>query len=72
MAMTVTSPTHLCSTGLRKWGIDHVLFGSDYFRLDYEETPRDTLRTLARYPFTQAEINTILSNDGSDWLGLAP
>lgn len=53
---------------LRKWGIDHVLFGSDYFVL-FGETPLQALETLTKYPFTQAELDTILSNDGSAWLG---
>lgn len=53
---------------LRKWGIDHVLFGSDYFALD-GATPREALETLTLYPFTQDELDTILSNDGSGWLG---
>jgi hypothetical protein len=53
---------------LRKWGIDHVLFGSDYFVL-FGDTPKEALATLTKYPFTQAELDTILSNDGSAWLG---
>jgi predicted TIM-barrel fold metal-dependent hydrolase len=53
---------------LRKWGIDHVLFGSDYFAYG-GETPRQALDILTRYPFTQAELDTILTNDGSAWLG---
>jgi predicted TIM-barrel fold metal-dependent hydrolase len=53
---------------LRKWGIDHVLFGSDYFGYG-GETPREALDVLTRYPFTQAELDTILGNDGSEWLG---
>jgi predicted TIM-barrel fold metal-dependent hydrolase len=53
---------------LRKWGIGHVLFGSDYFAAD-GATPREALETLTLYPFTQDELDTILSNDGSDWLG---
>lgn len=53
---------------LRKWGIDHVLFGSDYFAYD-GATPAEALATLAKYPFTQAELDTILTNDGSEWLG---
>lgn len=52
----------------RKWGIDHVLFGSDYFAL-FGETPRQTLDILTKYPFTQEDLDTILSNDGSGWLG---
>ena len=53
---------------LRKWGIGHVLFGSDYFAAD-GATPREALETLTLYPFTQEELDTILSNDGSEWLG---
>ena len=52
----------------RKWGIDHVLFGSDYFKYG-GETPLETLDILSKYPFTQEEIQTILTNDGSEWLG---
>lgn len=52
----------------RKWGIDHVLFGSDYFAF-FGETPKETLEILTHYPFTQEELNTILGNDGSAWLG---
>ena len=52
---------------LRKWGIPHVLFGSDYFAYG-GETPQQTLDILARYPFTQDELDTILDNDGSGWL----
>jgi predicted TIM-barrel fold metal-dependent hydrolase len=55
---------------LRKWGIERVLFGSDYFA-HVGETPRQALDTLAKYPFTQAELDTILGNDGSAWLGPA-
>ena len=53
---------------LRKWGIDHVLFGSDYFAF-FGDTPTEALATLTKYPFTQQELDTILSNDGSGWLG---
>jgi predicted TIM-barrel fold metal-dependent hydrolase len=53
---------------LRKWGIDHVLFGSDYFAFE-GETPAETLDILTKYPFTQEELDTILANDGSTWLG---
>jgi len=53
---------------LRKWGIGHVLFGSDYFAL-FGDTPAATLAALAKYPFTQDELDTILANDGSEWLG---
>ncbi|MCA8878767.1 MAG: amidohydrolase family protein [Rhodobacteraceae bacterium] len=53
---------------LRKWGIGHVLFGSDYFAF-FGDTPQETLEILTKFPFTQAELDTILSNDGSAWLG---
>jgi predicted TIM-barrel fold metal-dependent hydrolase len=53
----------------RKWGIERVLFGSDYLSFVPEETPKETLETLTMYPFTQEEIDTILANDGSAWLG---
>jgi predicted TIM-barrel fold metal-dependent hydrolase len=52
----------------RKWGIENVLFGSDYFVFD-GETPAETLDILSQYPFTQEEIDTILTNDGAAWLG---
>ena len=52
----------------RKWGIDHLLFGSDYFVFQ-GETPAQTLDILTQYPFTQEELDTILTNDGSQWLG---
>lgn len=53
---------------LRKWGIDRVFFGSDYLSIAPVETPREARETLARYPFTRKEINTILGNDASAWL----
>jgi uncharacterized protein len=53
----------------RKWGIERVLFGSDYMMFLPEETPKEALATLSNYPFTQEEIDIILSNDGSAWLG---
>jgi predicted TIM-barrel fold metal-dependent hydrolase len=53
---------------LRKWGIGHVLFGSDYFAF-FGDTPAETLATLTKFPFTQQELDTILANDGSEWLG---
>jgi predicted TIM-barrel fold metal-dependent hydrolase len=54
---------------LRTWGIDRVLFGSDYFQYGEDETPLETLSTLAAYPFTQDELATIVENDASEWLG---
>ena len=52
----------------RKWGIDKLLFGSDYLEVAPVQTPLEALETLSRYPFTQEEIDTILNNDGSAWL----
>ncbi len=53
---------------LRKWGLERVLFGSDYLMLAPVETQQEALETLSKYPFTQEEIDLILSNDGSAWL----
>lgn len=53
---------------LRQWGIDHVLFGSDYLSVAPVETPQEALETLARYPFTQEEVDIITSNNASAWL----
>jgi predicted TIM-barrel fold metal-dependent hydrolase len=53
----------------RQWGIDRVLWGSDYLTILPEETPQEAIETLTKYPFTQEEIDTILANDGSAWLG---
>jgi predicted TIM-barrel fold metal-dependent hydrolase len=53
----------------RNWGIDRVFLGSDYISFGVDETPKEAIETLLSYPFTQAEIDTILSNDGSAWLG---
>ena len=46
-----------------------MFIGSDYLKILPEETPKEALETLGKYPFTQEEIDTILSNDGSAWLG---
>lgn len=53
---------------LRNWGIERVLFGSDYLYFMPEATPAETLDTLTQYPFTQEELDTILHNDASKWL----
>jgi uncharacterized protein len=52
----------------RKWGVKRLFLGSDYLKAVPEETPKEALETLGKYPFTQEEIDTILSNDGSAWL----
>jgi predicted TIM-barrel fold metal-dependent hydrolase len=53
---------------LRLWGLDRVLFGSDYLMIEPSQTPIEALVTLALFPFTQEEIDTITRNDGSMWL----
>jgi predicted TIM-barrel fold metal-dependent hydrolase len=54
---------------LREFGLEQVLFGSDYLRSDpLAITPAEALAVLARYPFTQDEVDTILRNDASAWL----
>lgn len=53
---------------LRTWGIDRVLFASDYLTIAPDATPADALETLKSYPFTRQELRTILNNDGSAWL----
>ncbi len=54
---------------LREWGIERVLYASDYMRLSYPETPAEALETISSFPFTQEELDIILTNDGSAWLG---
>jgi len=54
----------------RKWGIDRVLLGSDFITFQPEETPAEAIETLKQFPFTDEELQTILSNDGSAWLGI--
>lgn len=54
---------------LKEWGLDRVLLGSDYFNLGSTRTLADALQSLEQYPFTQDEVDTITSNDGSTWLG---
>jgi predicted TIM-barrel fold metal-dependent hydrolase len=53
---------------LKKWGLERVLFGSDYLMVAPVETPLEALETLSKYPFTQEEIDIILNNDASAWL----
>ncbi|MFC1983167.1 amidohydrolase family protein [Chloroflexota bacterium] len=53
---------------LRKWGLERVLFGSDYLQLAPAETPKEALETLSKYPFTQEEIDLITSNNALTWL----
>lgn len=53
---------------LRKWGLERVLFGSDYLLVAPQETPAVALETIASFPFTQEELDIILNNDGSAWL----
>lgn len=53
---------------LRTWGIERVLFASDYLMIAPDATPADALEVLTSYPFTRQELRTILNNDGSAWL----
>jgi len=62
------SQRELIVWNLRRWGLDQVFFGSDYLMVAAVETPKKALETLAQYPFTQEEIDLILSNDASAWL----
>ena len=56
---------------LRKWGVERLLFGSDHVTLTGAPTPGQALHTLGKYPFTQEELDIILNNDASAWLGKA-
>lgn len=53
---------------LRTWGIERVLFASDYLTIAPDATPAEALEVLKSYPFTRQELRTILNNDGSAWL----
>ncbi len=54
---------------LRQFGLDHVLFGSDYLAVDPSaDTAAEALEAVSAYPFTRAELDSILGNDGSAWL----
>ena len=47
---------------------DWIGFGSDNLKIAPVETPKEALETLSKYPFTQEEVDMILSNDASAWL----
>ena len=55
---------------LRQWGVERLLFSSDYVRpfVPRQQTPKAALETLSKYPFTQGEIDLIVGNDASAWL----
>ena len=53
---------------LRTWGLERVLFGSDYLMVAPVQTQEEALESLSKYPFTQEEIDLILNNDASAWL----
>ena len=56
---------------LRQWGMDHVLLGSGYLRMNPRQTPADMIDVIAQFPFTQAEIDLITGDTVvNDWLGL--
>lgn len=54
---------------LRKWGINRVFYASDYLQLQPVATPTEALETIRSYPVSQDELDAILNNDGSAWLG---
>ena len=62
------SQRELIVWNLRRWGLEQVLFGSDYLMVAPVETPKEARYTLTQYPFTQQEIDLILENDASAWL----
>jgi hypothetical protein len=37
-------------------------------RLEPVSTPAEVLAALTRYPFSQAELDMVLNNDGTAWL----
>ena len=54
---------------LQKWGVERLLFSSDHLRLLGFPTPGQALETLRKYPFSQEEMDLILSGDtASAWL----
>ena len=53
---------------LRKFGIGKVHMGSDYIYVAPQQTPAEAVDTLTHFPFTQEEVDMILSNNGSAWL----
>ena len=53
---------------LKTWGLERLLFGSDYMMVAPVETPKEALETLTKYPFTQEEFDIVLSNDAWVWL----
>ena len=63
------STKELMVYNFRTWGIERVFFASGNTP-DIMETqsPGLALATLAKYPFTQSEIDMILSNDASEWI----
>ncbi len=54
---------------LRKWGVERLLWSSDYLKLVELPKPGEALETLSKYPFTQEEMELLTSNDASAWLG---
>ena len=63
---------------LRTWGLDRLLWGTDHVRFFRPtrpefETPKESLETLSRYPFTKEEVDFILSGEtASAWLNAVP
>ncbi len=63
------STKELMVYNFRTWGSERVFFASGNTP-DIMETqsPGLALATLAKYPFSQSEIDMILSNDASEWM----
>ena len=53
---------------LRNWGVERLVWSSDYLEILGLPTPGEALETLSKYPFTSEEMDLILSNDASAWL----
>ncbi len=58
---------------LRTWGLDRLMWSTDHIRIFLTrpvfETPKQSLETLSKYPFTKEEIDFILSGKtASAWL----
>ena len=56
---------------LRQWGMDHVLLGSGYLKMDPRQTPAEMIDVIGQFPFTQEEIDLITGDAVvNDWLGI--
>ena len=53
---------------LKTWGLERVLSRLRLYDGRAGGEPKEALETLTKYPFTQEEIDIILSNDAWVWL----